>query len=516
MASGESRPQVFLDKFAKGLEAPSSGAPIELVHKWADALHGSAEIKEVLPSVVYFIADLSEIHLSGMDEVRCFFVGGPQTAPHSLVQYVETNSAPGSRLIVQTLSPQCFGALRESRLSRQALILPPSFVTELLQGSAGPTTLAASFCSQFNVSELNPYSITRSAAGSMFFGRDRELRRLLEDPDSFAIVGPMRIGKTSLVKQYLKSGKRKGNLWALNSTWIDFYECPKKTSDAIARTIAMALEPSARSDRITSNDLVAFLKYQGNRRGHPVNLILDEVDEICSLDVFDRLAEGVKNEYCRVTLCGRGLLFRRASYGLLKGRLEMIRLEPLDKHSATRLFSEPLAALGFTFDDRARFELRTLELTGRLPHMLQHYGRKLVELATEESTRTLKASHLDLLGMDLQTAEYVTSPLRDLYDPALKLMALVMLKTTRGSFTPADVQMAARTHGIDWSHEESLDACNDLVVNNILVWDAGRYRVASASLPHYAEQLGYLAMGLAEAQAAVLSKKKIAEIEMRP
>jgi AAA domain len=494
----------LIQKLAVGWDASITAAPSDLARRWIHGLSGEAEIKQVTANLVYFVADLSHVHLSRMDEVRCLLVGGsPATAEGLVREVLRSHGAPGRRFVVQALSSASCNALRGLQIAYSPLVLGPEFLQKLLVPSDGCHLLTMALREQFSLSSLNPYSITLSATGSMFFGRERELRRLLDDGDSLAVVGPMRIGKTSLLKQYVRTGCSKRNPWALHSSFVDCYESAQKTSDSVARTIAMSLDPSSRANRTTSSDLVPFLRHCSHRLGHPVNLLLDEVDEVCGLEVFDLLTEAAKNGHIRMILCGRGALFRRTSAGLIKGRLEVVRLEPLDIAPARKLIFEPLEALGFAFEDRSALEKRLLHLSGRLPHVLQYYGRKLVEVAIEAKTSLLTSNHLELLRSDLATAEYVTSAVRDLRDADLRFVALALLKKDPGSVTPSDVHRIAEDGGLTLNYQRCLDICNDLVINGILIWEGSSYRIAMGALPDYARDLGYLSKGLDEARATL-------------
>ena len=57
---------------------------------------------------------------------------------------------------------------------------------------------------QISLATLAPYETRSPVSGSRFFGRDYEISRILNKPDTnFAILGIRRIGKTSMLHQIL-------------------------------------------------------------------------------------------------------------------------------------------------------------------------------------------------------------------------------------------------------------------------------------------------------------------------
>ena len=74
---------------------------------------------------------------------------------------------------------------------------------DAVRGSRRPTAeLLERLTAQIDLALLVPYETSKPVTGSRFFGRESEVRRILQHCDSnFAIMGIRRIGKTSLMRE---------------------------------------------------------------------------------------------------------------------------------------------------------------------------------------------------------------------------------------------------------------------------------------------------------------------------
>ncbi|MCI0489898.1 MAG: hypothetical protein L0229_25175 [Blastocatellia bacterium] len=290
--------------------------------------------------------------------------------------------------------------------------------------------------------------------------------------------------------------------------YISFYDCEDTSSNGIARFFAMAIDPSNRSARMTADGLVSFLRYQRKALGGPLDLLLDEVDLICEDYAFKFLGDAAKLGLCRLVLCGRGVLLKTmlSAKSPLECRLELIQLEPLDENSARELIFTPLADLGFTIIEPDRVGDQVLRLTGRLPNLLQFYGQKLVELVLDKETDTISPQHVEKIKGDFVTAQYFIKPLNDLEDPETRLVGLSLLKEDYKEFSVTTVMAVADRAGLSLEHKRALEICNDLVINNVLAWNDGSFRIANEGLYFYAHKMGYLDGALKEAHRAIKSR----------
>lgn len=495
----------LIDKLAIGWSMGHPGLALELVQRWGAHFMTSADIKEVKENSIYFTVNLENIHLRTMEEVRCLLISGEADGFQTLQSFWNKNSSPHHLPFILALSDSTYITAKKHFANERCLVLSASEVKQLLRTPDSRCRLKQLLLREIPRRTLIPYNILLPADGVTFFGRENELNRLAEeDFISFAIAGPGRIGKTSLVKRYRKIRLQKHNALAQNLIYISFYQS-ETTADGAARFLAMEIENSRRSNRITPGGLVNFLKYRKKIYGGPLDLILDEVDEVCHSNTFKFLGEAARLGFCRLILCGRGKLLKRMLSGdsPIGGRLDLIQLEPLSDEAARALILRPLSDLGFKFAEPESLVDMILDLSGRLPHHIQIFGIKLAELAISEGTDTVSMELGERLKGDLMVAQFFIKTLEDIDEPKTKLVALALLEYDNPNITIPFVQKVAKQEGLILNSKQINDICVDLTINNMLTWEKGAYRIANGGLSLFTKQTGYLNSALIEARQSV-------------
>lgn len=313
--------------------SPSHPEPlVEILRFWSEFL-GPAEVLEIGLNAALWSADLGAIRLRGTDDIRCIALAADGARPtEAAVALARKAAAPGRLVVVLAFSKQADCDVHKGFRESGCLCLGSREIRAMFDDGSPRQALAREMLCQLSPWSLIPYSILLSAQGNMFYGRDLELRRLTDEKQvSFAIAGPGRIGKTSLVKHYRRQLVQRRDPRALSSFHLGCYPYQGKSPDEVCRAIAMEIENSRRSDRRIADDLVQFLRYQCHSRlGGPIEIVLDETDEICRGESVERLMVAAKQGYCRLILCGRGVLLRTMNDpdSLLVSRLDLIRLEP--------------------------------------------------------------------------------------------------------------------------------------------------------------------------------------------
>lgn len=483
----------LVEHLSGGWQSDHTGWVMELINRWKSSLKAPVEIKQHNQNEVRLVTDLSDIHLRGMNEVPCLISGG--NGSDGLQDFWRKSSGPGRLPFILTLSDQTFSQTKPM-VGDRGLVLSANQIKQLLSSPDPREFLKKQLHKAIPKQRLIPYDFLRSSEGSMFFGRRHELNRLRhEDGTSFAIAGPGKVGKSSLIKQYRLQMVRERDPRTSLRYYIDFYDCADTSPDGVARFFAMKIDPSKHSDRMMADGLLDFLRYQSYKNNHvPLDLLLDEVDEVCNGEAFRMLGEAAKLGYCRLALCGKSALLRMMldKDSPLKGRLELIQLEPLDETSARRLILEPLRDLGIEISDPDLLINQIFRLTGRLPHLLQLYGKRLATLAIDENATMITANHIETLKWDFAVAQIFAEPLRNLSDPETKLIALLLLQNGSGEFSLQSVQKIAEKESLHYNLGQVIELCNDLVISNLLTWHSGRYRIANEALIDYVRHQGLL------------------------
>lgn len=504
-------PDRLIDEL-QGWQPSHSGGVQELVRRLGVCLKASTEIKGIGDNFLSFITDLSDIYLRDMDRIPCLVLGA---AADSRITREQCQKITNELAFILALSDATLAQVKGEFSSSPFLLLSVRQVRQLLKASNPIELLRKMLLEQVSKTRLIPYNTFMPATGNMFFGRVRELGRLRdEDHMSFAIAGPGRIGKTSIIRRYKEELTRakdpKGPLTFL----IDFIHCTDQSPDGVARAFAKKIESTRWSDRMTARQLMNFLHYQSNLRGGPLNLLFDEVDEVCQGEAFNSISSAARAGYCRLVLCGRGELLKTMlnSKSPLDGRLDLIQLEALDEKPARELILRPLADLGFQLESAEGIIDYVLRMTGRSPHLLQLYGQKLAQLAIKENTDTISLNLLEALKWDFMLAQYFINPFCDMKDAELRAVGLSLLRSTDQHFSILSVQKIAKGAGLKLDYVRVREICNDLLINNVLAWQNGVFRIANEGLYFYANEMGFLDAALKEAIAQVNEPSKLSLI----
>jgi hypothetical protein len=329
---------------------------------------------------------------------------------------------------------------------------------------------------------LIPFQTTRPVIGPMFRGRRRELDRLLEDDETcFALTAPSRDGKTSIARQFIHELITSRDPRAERVYFINLQELPSRGPDAVARFLAMKIDPSPRADRMTLGALPSFFKRMASLKGGALQLVLDEADEICGDLVFNLLCD-LCREDCpsvRPTWIGRGrLLHDLASAGASGAqRVLPLRPAPLTEDEAWQLFAEPLRQWGASFEDSETLRREVFRRSSGLPHLIQELGRGICDAIRDGAPSTIRPEHLADATNRFAGLSRLMGHVNDLCGPLEKAAAYVVLIRdgvhAATPWTASRLSSALNAFGIKASTERAVDILVELTLHNFLIWKDG-------------------------------------------
>jgi AAA+ ATPase superfamily predicted ATPase len=247
---------------------------------------------------------------------------------------------------------------------------------------------------------------------AFFFGREHELTIMLNTivhtapglRQSMAVVGPRRIGKSSLLYQLIRQLQTHSNVTALLST--QQFDVPSRLM--LTQEILHSLRESAREknldtaqvhfDLLDSPTPSEELVYQIFRRDlrrlndalaanrhSPAVLMIDEVEGLVEfgglriLGVFRDLAQSLP--YVLFVVAGSDGLYQLItdSTSPFFNVFKTITIKPLAEEDARAMIREPAQRAGIQFEDRAVEEV--LQLSGGIPYLINmicHYATETV------------------------------------------------------------------------------------------------------------------------------------------
>jgi len=344
---------------------------------------------------------------------------------------------------------------------------------------------------QVPVHRLCPYDTTHEARGAMFFGRQKELSRLVEESEtSFMVSGARRIGKTSLLIRARNALRARGEFrtraFYFNClTWGGYRDC--------FRWIAHGMAPKAeiRIDKGVRN-ITYLLERQSRHGSKTIWMFFDEVDRVVELDAeagwpLFRVLKTATSEGCiRPVFAG----FRSVSH--LNRRdspfyeaLLPLTLQPLKKSETEQLVAIPLRSAGVTIQSESRVLERIWNGSQGQPFVVQFYAQQIYNLACGREPQEAGPADIDTIENDADVSAFLlehflentissASPVK-----SERLCALLLAnKETSIEWTEGEFLAACRDCGHPLEMDEVHDALRNLLHANVLSCTSYRYRFA--------------------------------------
>jgi hypothetical protein len=450
---------------------------------------------------------MGNIRLNGTDDAHCLMMSGTSfTEPNPFDDLWRKINGAGRLLLILCLSRESYNFAVCTIPRDRAAILDPELICPILLSNAPLEKLKSWIRSQLPIRRLTPFNIKNAVHGHMFFGRSRLINRLRSEDDvSFAIAGPGRIGKSSVLRRYHALLVRERDPRLDSTTFIDCYSCDDRSADGFARYLAVKIDSRQSTAYMTSERLGSFFRFWHSHHKRPLTLLLDEVDEIFHPTILKDLFMAAKDQLCRLVFAGKGALLRSMldQESPLACRIDLLQLDPLRPEEAAKLLFEPLSDLGFEVSDRQEVLGLIHELSGDLPHLVQYFGSRLVDLLVTEESSTVCRRHVEQVRDSFEATCYFMSPFHDLSDPKERILALAMLSNSAERMQIAEIRRSAAELGLILEHQQVWDLCLGLTICNVLTMDNGAFRIANRGLRYYANQTGFTQGALQDARASL-------------
>ncbi|MEA3337261.1 MAG: AAA family ATPase [Chloroflexota bacterium] len=278
-----------------------------------------------------------------------------------------------------------------------------------VQQSRRPTgELLDRLSAQLELSLLVPYETSRPVTGSRFFGREFEVRRILQgSKTNFAIMGIRRIGKTSLMREVERQLKDQalevGDEDAHRR--IIFMDCSAITSSGdFIREVVRHLRPQEMT-RLSHKQFPIyfpdFLHRMSRRFGGTLVFFLDEFDQLLAWhrndqSLLNALRASSNMGHSRYIVGG----FREVSRAFsdldspLYNFARPVRLKEFSKEQTASMVVGPLEKLRVSFEGRNDVVNRIYAETAGQPNLIQFYCSILVDQLDRQGTRQVAPDSL--------------------------------------------------------------------------------------------------------------------------
>ena len=455
----------------------------QFVHRWSKALGTEAVFEPSDNPTVRFKTQFTGLYLRGFEEPHCVLIP-PFIKPDDLSSLGILNgiSAENS-LLVLCPSAEHYPLVAAALPKGRTFILSPSGIAGILAGdvSRNRDVLRRTIREQVDdLRWLHTFDTTRPVAGEMFFGRRRELDLLrYQERDCFLITGPSKIGKSSLLYHYHWALLRNKDPRLSCSFYVDLQPCTGWHEDAVARFFATKFRDVPYTSRdLKFRELRSFLFTVQEKARSPIEIIIDEADAVCHMDLLLTVAEFATSSRSRLIVVGRGAVrrFWLKHQSTAFGRLRDLRFQVLSRDEAWHLFTRPIEALGLRLESPELIRELILRETSRMPHLIQHCARSVITLASEMSTDMITPTMLHRGRDSFFDFGILRTHLDDLHSDLARLAALNVLEGVRqGIHTPDKIQEILKGQGFTLSIGDVTYLCDDLVMNCLQTWDHSGY-----------------------------------------
>lgn len=343
---------------------------------------------------------------------------------------------------------------------------------------------------QLPLTTLAPYQVSGSLVEGVFFGREKEIGRILRHEEvSFAVVGIRRVGKTWLlheVENRLKTARKDGtrHLYLDTSTF--------KTVDSLLHTIVRLLDTREfmriQKRRSYPFDFLNFLRLTAKRLSGPMTFYFDEADSLIKLaktnsELLRILRASISAGYCRCMLAGFDDLLREICdrESPLYFGLELIELKTFVRSETHDMVITPMESLRIHIEESEKIVSRIHAETRGLPFFVQYYCRELIEQIERRGDATLRPQDVDSIYLSEGFKTLVLNAFRDnvsLRDKQLVYALLATYRDTRHTFSREELDNALVQNSLHVSTDEIDRVCDRLVLGGVFEREGHVFRFA--------------------------------------
>jgi len=359
-------------------------------------------------------------------------------------------------------------AVERSPHVQDFIIVSQDDVLDILMAKQATQTLVQCVLRQVDLSVVSPFVTSGPVPATMFFGRDAEVKRLVERASNsdFAIVGNRKVGKTSLLHRTSARLAAQGKVRPLGVV-----DC-QTVQDAEGFFAAFQMQTGIALAAFTPEGFAATIT-ELHRNGPQPVLMMDEVDTLLATErargeslvaTWRRLAQ---SGMCRFIFCGSTGLARRLDDpdSAFFNFSQPLPLGYLERETAHMVLAQPLETLGILLDESNLLLDEVYELTSGHPNLVQYVGQGLVDAANRRKERRILRSDLANLRESSIFTDYYFKTVWGVCSPLEKLVTLV---APGEQFLLPALEASLHTHGIQVSDDALDDALTMLHIYALL------------------------------------------------
>jgi hypothetical protein len=361
--------------------------------------------------------------------------------------------------------------------------------------------------SRLSLQFISLYHISGPAKDT-FYGRSEIINRIIGSPHtSFAIVGPRKIGKSSLLYK-IKDNPPPGTTYIFMNLEVVFdrekhynkflHSLVEKIEETFNKKVSLKKFPFTFGSKIKKvREIIRELAMEGNK----IKFIFDEIDALLELDkknnyqMMRNFRSMSQDRYCQFIFAGFKELYntKRHLENPMYNFCEEIILDPLDEEASLDLITKPMESIGIHYHKNEDRKL-ILEYTARHPNLMQFLCTQLVKKVEKhtdiEERRTIFKNDIE----DVFNKEYQNYIMDKVYmffsdlSPVNRLILIMLVESSseNRNFYINEIKGLFLDHQIDTdtiSPNAIQRNLRDLVVRFILVDEGNNYRFALDKFP---------------------------------
>jgi len=348
-----------------------------------------------LPEALAVVLLLSSgMEREDLDDLVYLTRESPGTAHTSLLFVFGSNDLLGNiRSLIETKSRQILG--------HDIILLDRSLLEDIISSEEPREAVKHLVLKRADLDSVSPYTITGPVPDNVFFGREPELRSIVENAaiSSYAVIGGRRVGKSSLLGRLHRIRLPAAGFHTL------YHDCSNTpTRDDFLAAIISNWSPDPPSAAPTTFSGLL----QAPPDGKPLVLLLDEADKLVPADrlsrwpLFSALRALANSGRAQIVLSGERTLhgaLRDPQSPLFNFANEML-LGPLSLYAVEELVTRPMDQMDIELVDRRAIVECIWAFTSGHPNVVQRLCHRLIKRLNEQGTRCITLDDVNAIIED--------------------------------------------------------------------------------------------------------------------
>jgi hypothetical protein len=468
--------------------------------------HVQAVVGKAIPvqseSYSMFEMQIPQIKFKGFDRILAIVSNGKESIDlrADLNQIAQSINARIVLGLIQEEGPFLRDALRGG--SFHPAVLTGNDLKHVLLSDSPREEFLDRLISQIDIAALSPFQIA-GPVKTMFYGRENEKHLIMNSflrpgPKGYAVIGPRRIGKTSLLIRMQEEIKNEKGYQAVFIDAMPYMSDIKQLYNSILHRLDI------KTPCQDVSQFVSIIDDFCHARRCKLVILIDEVDDLVKADeandlVFLKTLRALINEIgVKMLIAGYSTLYfqMRDAQSPLFNMLERIELSALERPHAFALIEESFRNL-YSIDNQDIDYI--LDKTACYPNFIQFCCQELVNRASKQKMRRITREDIKKVVSSQKLYDYMVRVYLDNLDDQTQEMLLLLMAQydphqgkfitnreghERGSksryqgeerkyeidrtFTPYELHHTFELNGIRLDHKQLMGLMGKLVLASVL------------------------------------------------